>query len=76
MKRYAVTSLNIFAILYICNYIPGSQMNSYLDWAIYAVKVTLVSTLTTLALNFLLYRKELCQMMQKVANILKRVIKK
>lgn len=71
VKRQLVNIVNVLVILGICIFIPFWECNGYLSWAAKSVCIVVISTVITVAINFILYRED----MQGVGLRIKHLIK-
>ena len=74
LKRFGVTILTLGCIFCLRWLIPATEMDSYLTWIIYAVKISSIAALITFILNYLLFRTEVSQLLSKVLSIVSRII--
>lgn len=72
IKRTIVYSVDAMIILLIFNIFPSVFINSYGEWFIYAIKVTLVTSIITFIICTLFYFADI----KNVFLIVKRIIKK
>lgn len=76
LKRIAITCITIALTFGVSCFINYGEMTSYLNWIVYAAKISAISLLLTSMLNLLFYRDETSRMIRKFASIIKRIIKK
>ncbi|MBO3335133.1 lipopolysaccharide biosynthesis protein [Clostridium perfringens] len=71
IKRCLIYSLTILLIIIIINNLNFSIVNNYLEWFLYAIKVTLISSIITLIVGKIFYNKDI----KNILCILNRMIK-
>ena len=76
IKRFLITGLTVLSIALGSMILPKPEITSYLNWIVYAVMVTVISIALTMGYNYVFYKNDLLQMLNKVFGILKRVFKR
>lgn len=69
VKKILLVMLETVIIIFICNYIPFMDNNNYLNWIINAGIVFICSSLVTLFINYLNYKKEFKELFYILKNI-------
>lgn len=72
--RFAVTGVNMLLIALLPRLIPAGEIAGYLQWAVYAVKITLCAAVITFGLNAAVYGKLMIALVRKIKDIISSVI--
>ena len=75
-RRFCVTASTTLLIFYISHLIPKPEMVSYSNWIIYAIQITILTTIITFLINILFYRQDVLQLMKKMKSIIITIIKR
>lgn len=70
-KRLMIIALEIFLIITLNNIIPKMNITSYFEWILYAIIIAVISIIIVLAINSMIYKKDL----KVLINIIKTNIK-
>ena len=76
LKRFLVTAVAVTGVYFLSRLLSPPPMTSYYNWVLYALIVTAISIGVTLFMNLVFYRKELLQMLKKLIDILKRIVRR
>ena len=72
IKRFLITFLNTATPVIISSFLPLSSITQYSEWIIYAFIITIISIFTTILINFIIYKKDICALYYKLKNVLKK----
>lgn len=72
LLRFLVTGFTVTAIIITAQILPKPEMDSYTNWFIYAIQVSLVSISYTALINMSFYKEETIQMVKKLLSIVRR----
>lgn len=72
VKRTIVYSIDAIAIILVINYFLHAAINSYWQWFIYAINITLISSIITFSVSSLVYSDDV----KNILSIAKGIIKK
>ena len=73
LKRFGVTFLTLGCVFCLPWVFPATEMDSYITWIVYAVKIASVAALITFILNYVFFRTEVRQLFSKMLSILRRM---
>lgn len=73
-KRFIITGACMVLIALLPRVIPMGEINGYLQWVIYAIKITACTVVITFALNLAFYRKLMAALIKKIKEIISSVI--
>lgn len=76
IKRFVITTLTMALIYSISKIFRYTEINDYLQWAYYAVKITLGAIIITLLTNICFYKKETTRLFIKLRNIISSIFSK
>lgn len=69
LKRIVVSVCEILIILFIINIIPKVEINTYSEWIIQAIIVTVISAVVVITTNSLLYKENLKNIIRRIKRI-------
>lgn len=73
-KRFAITGLCMVLIALLSRLIPAGEITNYLQWVIYAVKITGLAVIITFGLNMAFYGRLMIALIRKIKDIISSVI--
>jgi len=71
IKKILIIVVEFIIIILITNFISLEYINSYLSWIVYAIIIFLLTSLITLSINYIVYKKEFKELFKIVKNIRK-----
>ena len=74
VKRYCVTALNILCIYLLSLLYPRNQLNSFKEWIMFAVTITVIATLVTVACELCFYKDESFNLRFKIKAIVRNIL--
>lgn len=75
-KRFAITGICMVLIALLPKIIPAGEITNYLQWIIYAIKITVLAIIITLGVNIAFYRKLMAELIRKISSIISSVIRR
>ncbi|MFK9117577.1 polysaccharide biosynthesis C-terminal domain-containing protein [Peribacillus frigoritolerans] len=72
IKRIIVNVFSVIANVILLKYLPTVDIDSYINWSIYAFQVTAVTAIVILVINYLFYYDD----MKNLIEIVKRIVKR
>ena len=72
VRKIVVVIFETMGVILISRFIPMPEMNSYLNWILYAIEIMAVSVVMILPLNYLLYKNDFKDLWKILKKILRR----
>lgn len=68
LKRFIISIIEGFAIIFVCEFLKFNDPGTYLQWAVQAVFVAVLGFAIVILFTFAFYRKDLSIMVNKIKN--------
>ena len=76
LKRMGVISVELFIVCILANILPTIEITSYISWILYAIVITICTTIVVITINVITYKEEAKQLIKIIQNnFLKRKVK-